>query len=152
MFQFNSLLILSADILDKSGSKEKPVEPELFLIGGKRFKKATLSLGWTSDGAESSYSDEEINEMSNIVKKYKVIQPLTFRMNVLRAVNNLNGVARLIYSKPSTTLSLFSRDSERVGVKNLNELVKTFGANKIYLSGLQNANKKLEAYLLWLKP
>lgn len=129
---------LNADIVKGPVSATTtPVDPERFLKGAKKFKQSILSIGWTTRYGllfpPSSYTDEQLENMLNIIKNNHVTQSITFPVRAGIAAESLYGMKTILESTPNSTLTIWSSEGDRVNVENLRQLIREIGLNKVYV-------------------
>uniref|UniRef100_A0A1A9V6V1 Menorin-like domain-containing protein n=1 Tax=Glossina austeni TaxID=7395 RepID=A0A1A9V6V1_GLOAU len=134
---------LNADIIEHTGKgiRAKPVNPKRFLAGCMQFKKAVLSIGWTtSEGPiEDSYTPDDITAMLTVIKENKIDESglsITFPVRAGLAANSqkvLHDLIRQVEVTNRCTITIWSAPSDCVDTEKLDELILFFGPNRVYL-------------------
>lgn len=150
MFQFVFPLWLNADILPGPiNSKVKPVNPDRFLSGAKKFQRSNLSIGWTTlygqTNSNGSYTDAHIDEMLHIVgtKGIGIQQDITFPVRAGLAAQSSKTILRLTDKLKDSTLTIWSSVGDPVNVEDLRKLIFTVGLDRIYVDVPEELRKDL---------
>lgn len=127
-----------------------PVDADVFFEGTKSLPNATLSTGWTtrwgSNFTEGSYTNQQIDEMINGIKKNKVSNPLTFPVRAGIAAQSIPTLSRLYDSLKDSnvvTFTIWSSDGDSVDVENLRKMIFHFGLDKVYIDVPEVLSEKL---------
>ncbi|KAL9928474.1 protein FAM151B isoform 1-T2 [Glossina fuscipes fuscipes] len=134
---------LNADIIEHAGNgiRAHPVDPKRFLTGCKQFKKAVLSIGWTtSEGhIDDFYTPDDITAMLTVISENKINESglsITFPLRAGLAANSKKVLRDLIREVEVTnhcTITIWSAPSDCVDTEKLKELILSFGPNRVYL-------------------
>lgn len=136
--QIDYPLWINADILSGPlNAATIPVDATQFLYLAKQFRNSTLSIGWTTNyGAHfppTSYSNEQIRDMLETIRKNDVTQTITFPVRAGIAAESLDNMKVLLQNVSDSTLTIWSSENDAVNVTNLRELIKTVGLDKVYV-------------------
>lgn len=134
---------VNADILDGPGGNATPVDARRFIIAAKKLEKVTFSIGWTTGwhhGSTESYTDDHVKAMITAVEENDVNgsgHPITFPIRAIFAVKS-DGTLRYLYehvreSNNATTFTVWTGTGDTVDPKKLEEFIKSFGVDKVYL-------------------
>lgn len=117
-----------------------PVDAQIFLEGTKNLSNATLSTGWTtrwgSNFTEGHYTDEQVNEMIDGLKRNNIKNHITFPVRAGIAGRSIAQLDRLFNSLKDTnpvTFTIWSSATDAVDVENLRKMIFHFGIDKVYI-------------------
>lgn len=152
--QMNYPVWINADILPGpvNNTNTLPVDSNIFLTTCKtKFPSAVLSIGWTtrwgSNFTEGRYEDEHIYGMTAAIKTNKVRNPLTFPVRAGIAANSKMDLQNLCIELNETnniTLTIWSSKNDFVDIKKLQDLILTFGLDKVYLDVPEEVSNQLD--------
>ena len=151
---------LNADIISGpvNDSITTPVNPEKFFAGCAQFKKAVLSIGWTTKWSTTfnngSYTRKETNAMLDVIKANNVTQTgqsITFPVRAGIAANSLDELHDLVEAVSYTndcTLTIWSSPHDFVNIEKLRQLIYSFGFDRVYLDVPPEVSNQLDLYCL----
>ncbi|XP_031340355.1 protein FAM151B isoform X2 [Photinus pyralis] len=133
-------LWLNADILPGPlNTVDPPVDAARFLKVAETFANATLSIGWKTlyggpaNITNASYTDQQIEEMINVIRFHNVTQPITFPVRAGIAAQSLEQLDKIVKSVNDSTLTLWNGNGDYVDIPTLRELIFRLGVNKVYV-------------------
>lgn len=100
----------------------------------RRYKKATISVGWTSSVKGRTYNTRDVMKMINALRMYNIVSPVSFTLRAGPAANSYETIWKLLNSYDSATLSLWASKRDKIDLTKLNKLVATVGPNRVYYS------------------
>ncbi|XP_016968536.1 protein FAM151B isoform X2 [Drosophila biarmipes] len=136
---------INADILSGPVEQNKtvPVDADRFFAGCMRYKKAALSIGWTTnwgaDFRDGEYTQDQCNAMLESLTANNVLstgQAITFPVRAGIAANSQEQLHRLVAAVNETnesTLTIWSSAGDYVDVEKLRQLIFGFGLERVYL-------------------
>lgn len=136
---------MNADILSGPVDQNKtvPVDADRFFAGCMRYKKAALSIGWTTnwgaDFREGEYTQDQCDAMLESLTANNVLstgQGITFPVRAGIAANSQEQLHRLVAAVNETnesTLTIWSSAGDYVDVDKLRQLIFGFGLERVYL-------------------
>lgn len=120
-----------------------PVDVRRFIIAANKLEKVTLSIGWTTGwhpGSTESYTHDHINAMIKAIEANRVNgsgHPITFPIRAIFAVKSTDTLRHLYEhvrkQNDATTFTIWTGAGDTVDPKELQEFVKSFGVDKVYL-------------------
>ncbi|XP_055849073.1 protein FAM151B isoform X2 [Episyrphus balteatus] len=149
---------LNADIIKGpvNNTETVPVDPTRFFAGCKDFPDAVLSIGWTtrwgSDFKDGFYTDTQIEEMVDSIKKNNITDsqlPITFPVRAGIAASSdtqLHWLLRAVNETNPSTLTIWSSANDNVDIKKLRKLIFDFGLNRVYLDVPEEVSSKLNLH------
>ncbi|PSN44146.1 hypothetical protein C0J52_15662 [Blattella germanica] len=133
-------VMLNADILPGPlNSTTKPVDADQFLTTCvKQFPESTLSIGWTTRYGilipNASYTQEQVMEMEEVLKKNNVTQPITFPVRAGIAAKSADTLTYLKNNTINSTFTIWGSESDPVNVDLLRELIlDVLGRDRVYV-------------------
>lgn len=136
---------VNADILKGPGGKA-PVDPVKFIDAAKELKNVVLSIGWTTEWSENlsnaTYTKENVEAMIKVItdtKIHNMSHPITFPIRAVYAASSKESLDHLynevkkINGDAATTLTIWSGKDDKVDAKALQEFIKGFGIDKVYV-------------------
>ncbi|KOX72097.1 hypothetical protein WN51_00958 [Melipona quadrifasciata] len=144
-------VFLNADILAGPGNATVvPVNAESFLAEAKTYPEYTLSLGWTTrydaNATENRYTEKQIQEMIDTLKKQKVTQPITYPVRAGLAANDIQVIKSLLEKSSemkNATLTVWSSEGDKVDPEQLSALIRDVGVKKVFVDVPQDLLNKL---------
>ena len=132
---------LNADIYaGPVNATNTPVDADSFLQEAKKFDKATLSIGWTTqwsqDSNDGKYDREQITTMIEGLNKTEIKNPITFPIRAGIGANSLEELSFLYDSLKDTnhvTFTIWSGTNDYVDIGRLRNLIFYFGIDKVYI-------------------
>lgn len=130
---------INADVLHGPGnSPVAPVDADYFVSTVvKKFPTAMLSVGWTTfiNAQIEPYTHYDIGNMTDVLSRNSVIQPVTFPVRAALAAQSGQLLANLVRSSiPGTSLTIYnSNSSDKVDMAALRSLIHDLGKDKVYL-------------------
>ncbi|XP_055916717.1 protein FAM151B [Eupeodes corollae] len=146
---------LNADIIKGpvNNTETVPVDPTRFFVGCKNFPDAVLSIGWTtrwgSEFKEGFYTDTQIEEMVDSIKKNNITDsqlPITFPVRAGIAASSdiqLHWLLRAVNDTNKSTLTIWSSANDYVDIKKLRKLIFDFGLDRVYLDVPEEVSSQL---------
>ncbi|KAJ9576494.1 hypothetical protein L9F63_006643 [Diploptera punctata] len=138
--QLDFPVMLNADILPGPvASATTPVQADKFLqLCVKQFPESTLSVGWTTQYGglifTGSYSQEQVDEMEETLKRNMVTQPVTFPVRAGLAAKSASTLVKLKDNIANSTFTIWSSDGDYVDVDLLRTLiVDVIGRDRVYV-------------------
>lgn len=143
LIQLTYPIWINADILDGPGGTATPVDVRRFIVAANKLEKSTLSIGWTTGwhpGSTASYTHDHINAMIKAIEDNNINgsgHPITFPIRAIFAITS-NDTLRHLYEhirkrNSETTFTIWTGAGDIVNPKELENFVKLFGVNKVYL-------------------
>ncbi|XP_043512148.1 protein FAM151B isoform X1 [Frieseomelitta varia] len=146
-------VFLNADILAGPGNATVvPVNAESFLTEAKTYPEYTLSVGWTTrydakdNITEARYTEKQIQEMIDTVKRQKITQPITYPVRAGLAANDIQVIKSLLEKSSemkNATLTVWSSEGDKVDPEKLSQLIREVGVNKVFVDVPQDLLNKL---------
>merc|ERR1712215_4421 len=136
--QFNFPVWLNADVLQGTGGTSTPVDADTFLTQTtENFPKATLSLGYTTS-AEGKYTEDQINQMVNLLKSKGILSPVTLLVRASLAARSLKEIKQFLLLADAegsfpATLTIWSGAQDTVDHGNLDKLISEVGKKRVYM-------------------
>lgn len=149
---------LNADIIPGpvNNTETVPVDPNRFFTGCIDFPNAVLSIGWTtrwgSDFKDGFYTDTQIEQMVDSIKKNNINDtnlPITFPVRAGIAANSdtqLHWLLRSINETNKSTLTIWSSANDYVDINKLRKLIFDFGLDRVYLDVPEEVSSKLNLH------
>lgn len=158
-FFFNPIKIrypvwINADIIPGPVDSEViPVNPDEFLSKCKQLSNATLSIGWTTEWNSKSeigeYTEKQIDEMIDAIERNQLNgtkHAITFPVRAGIAAQSQKALEKLINHTRDTnnaTLTIWSSETDAVNATNLQNLILSFGVDRVYLDVPQKLASEL---------
>ncbi|XP_003706204.1 protein FAM151B isoform X2 [Megachile rotundata] len=147
-------VFLNADILPGPlNANATPVDAKQFVSQAKMVPNCTLSLGWTTnyvcknDSTDCWYTEEQVQQMIDLVKEQNVSQPITYPVRAGLVANNVTTIKSLLEKSSNlnkdVTLTIWSSDGDTVNAKELSSLIKDVGVEKVYVDVPKDLMEKL---------
>lgn len=144
-------VFLNADILAGPGNATvMPVNAESFLAEAKAYPEYMLSVGWTTrydvNATEARYTEKQIQEMIDILKKQKVTQSITYPVRAGLAANDIQVIKSLLEKSSemkNATLTVWSSEGDKVDPEQLSALIRDVGVKKVFVDVPQDLLNKL---------
>lgn len=134
---------MNADILDGPFGTAIPVDAHRFIMAANKLEKVTLSIGWTTfwqQNLTEAYTHDHANAMINVIEENKLNgsgHPITFPIRAILAVKSGAALSYLYEhvrkGNDATTFTVWTGINDPVDPKELQEFVKSFGVDKVYL-------------------
>lgn len=158
-FYFNPIKIrypvwINADIIPGPVDSEViPVNPDEFLSKCKQLSNATLSIGWTTEWNSKSeigeYTEKQIDEMIDAIERNQLNgtkHAITFPVRAGIAAQSQKSLEKLMNHTRNTnnaTLTIWSSETDAVNATNLQNLILSFGVDRVYLDVPQKLASEL---------
>ncbi|XP_068973755.1 protein FAM151B isoform X2 [Bombus flavifrons] len=146
-------VFLNADILPGPvNASTTPVNAKSFVSQAMAFPEYTLSVGWTTrygtkdNVTGGQYTEQQIQDMINILKEQKVTQPITYPVRAGLAANSTKVIKSLMENSSLTsnvTLTVWSSEGDKVDAEALSTLIQDIGVKKVYVDVPQDLMNKL---------
>ncbi|XP_033204265.1 protein FAM151B isoform X1 [Bombus vancouverensis nearcticus] len=146
-------VFLNADILPGPvNASTTPVTAKAFVSQAMAFPEYTLSVGWTTrygvndNVTEGQYTEQQIQDMINILKEQKVTQPITYPVRAGLAANSTKVIKSLMENSSfasNVTLTVWSSEGDKVDAETLSTLIRDIGVKKVYVDVPQDLMNKL---------
>ncbi|XP_043580204.1 protein FAM151B isoform X2 [Bombus pyrosoma] len=146
-------VFLNADILPGPvNANTTAVDAKAFVSQAMEFPEYTLSVGWTTrygtkdNVTEGQYTEQQIQNMINILKEQKVTQPITYPVRAGLAANSMKVIKSLMENSSFTsnvTLTVWSSEGDKVDAEKLSTLIRDIGVKKVYIDVPQDLMNKL---------
>lgn len=147
-------VFINADILPGPlNANTTPVDAKQFVSQAKMVPNCTLSLGWTTnyvcknDSTDCWYTEDQVQQMIDVVKEQNVSQPITYPVRAGLVANNVTTIKSLLEKSSnlnkSVTLTIWSSDGDTVNAKELSSLIKDVGVDKVYVDVPKDLMEKL---------
>lgn len=133
---------INADIYSGplNNTQTTPVDAQIFFDGIKTLSNATLSTGWTtrwgSNFTDGSYTDSQVNQMIDGIKRNNVANPITFPVRAgiaAQSIAQLDHLYKSLNDSNQVTFTIWSSVNDSVDVKKLKEMIFHFGIDKVYV-------------------
>ncbi|CAD1475361.1 unnamed protein product, partial [Heterotrigona itama] len=146
-------VFLNADILaGPVNANATPVNAVSFLTEAKAYSEYTLSVGWTTryeakdNATEARYTEKQIQEMIDILKKQNITQPITYPVRAGLAANDIKVIKSLMEKSSemkNATLTIWSSEGDKVDADQLSALIRDVGVKKVFVDVPQDLLNKL---------
>lgn len=127
-----------------------PVDAQIFFDGTKSLPNSTLSTGWTtrwgSNFTDGHYTDEQVNEMIDGIKRNGVRNHLTFPVRAgiaAQSITQLDHLYNSLKDSNHVTFTIWSSANDAVDVDKLRKMIFNFGVDKIYVDVPDDLSEKL---------
>ena len=98
------------------------------------------------NATEARYTEKQIQEMIETLRKQKVTQPITYPVRAALAANDIQVIKSLLDKSSdmkNVTLTVWSSEGDKVDENQLSALIRDVGVQKVFVDVPQDLLKKL---------
>lgn len=129
-----------------------PLDGKEFIDEVKKMDKVVLSIGWTTNrkNSNSVYTEAHTNAMADIITDNKLDKihnlGINFPIRAAFAVKSpvvLRKLYDVVKEKNPVTYTIWSKNEDKVNATELQQFIKSYGVENIYLDLPDDLRKKL---------